>query len=188
MPVWGQFILGAAALVLAIGTLWRSVLRPGAKLISRTEEMLPLLQDLTSQLKDTPSVFTILKEIVAQFRTDHGSSLRDVVDRLDAAASDNRIAAEVLKVQVEAARQLAEADRQQLARLTALMDRLDAKVTLGAQTVARIELADAALAEHLAAAQERADATEPGGPPGEAADAASRSATEPEPTPEPDPA
>lgn len=127
MPVWAQLLIGVAAVVIASGVIWAKVLLPGARLVSLLDNLLPLLRDLNTHIGESPHSFEILSEIVAQFRTDSGSSLRDAVDRLEKTAVENRAAAEVLKVNVEAARQLSEEDRQQMANLIATLREKDAR-------------------------------------------------------------
>jgi len=192
VPKWGQWVLGAAALVTAFGILWTKVLNPVRKAGNRAEEMLPLLVDLTETFKDTPAAFLILDQIIAQFRTDSGSSLRDVVNRLEqqnleAAAASLTVATQAreLAVGVEAARQLAVRDREELARLFLQLDRVTVKVDSALLTIAAIQSAATGVAFDLTKAQAavdgvaadladahaRADATG-GMPPGAAADAA----------------
>lgn len=173
LPVWVQMVLGASALILAIGVIWGKVIRPAAKLITTTEEMLPLLRELTTEFKNSPHAFAVLDEIVAQFRTDSGSSLRDAVNRLDAAAVESKAAAESLKIGVETVRQLAELDRAQIQRLIILLDRLAIRVDAGTAASTRIEQHAVGVAEDLAAAHRRANAVEPGDH-GAAADAAAQ--------------
>jgi hypothetical protein len=133
MPSWVQWLIGAAAVVTACGVLWTKAVRPMARLIAAADEMLPLLRDLTRYLKDSPDAFKILGEIVAEFRTDSGSSLRDVVNRLDRAAMENRIAAEVLAEKVEAVKILAREDRAGAARIVAMLELLVAKNDLATE-------------------------------------------------------
>lgn len=135
MPIWIQYILAAAALLAAIGVIWTKGIKPLFDALKLSQEMLPLLKQLTIEFKDTPQAFKVLDEIVGQFRTDSGSSLRDVVDRLEAAAlenrnviAENRQMAESLKVGVEASRLLAERDREQVSNLIMVLDRLAVKV------------------------------------------------------------
>lgn len=173
-----------AAVVVAVGTLWRMVVQPTADLIVLQRQALPLLRSLSKVFGDVPTPFDVLGEIVAEFRTDSGSSLRDVVNRLDVAAAENRSAAEVLKVQVEASRLLAVDDREQLQRLLLILDRVTVKVETNStareaeaeRVRANLAVAQAAVddvAHDLSGAHDRADATT-GGVPGEASDAASR--------------
>lgn len=124
MPGWAQAVLWAAALATALAALWTKVMRPGARLIAMTERMLPLLVELTAVFAGTPTAFRVLDEIASQFRTDSGSSLRDVVNRLDQAAADNHAAGEALRIQVDVVKDLAAQDRAQLARLVVALDRL----------------------------------------------------------------
>ena len=196
MPVWGQFILGAGAVVTAIGVLWSKVFRPGMRAASAAEEMLPLLKNLTAVFRDSPDAFAVLHDIAGQFRTDSGSSLRDVVNRLEASAIENRRAGDALKVGVEATRILAERDRAQLDRLIILLDRLTIRVDDVSASGARIELDRAIVAEGLAARELTVDAAtsvvaadlaaahrradEAKGDAGSAADAASQSAPDEE--------
>lgn len=172
MPVWAQIIIGISAVVIALGVIWTRVLKPGAKLVTTTDEMLPLLRDLSNAFRNTPHAFEVLDEIVSQFRTDSGSSLRDVVNRLDVAAGENKSAAEVLKVGVETVRQLAQQDREQLMRLIVLLDRLTIRVDDVTKTGHRIELQAEHVAGDLAGAHRRAN--EVVGAPGAAADAAAQ--------------
>lgn len=170
MPLWLQVILGASALVVAIHTLWTRLLKPTAKLITTTEEMLPLLRELTDTFHGTPHAFDVLDQIVAQFRTDSGSSLRDVVNRLEEGAN-------VLKLGLETAKQLAEQDRAQLQKLIVLLDRVTIKVDAASAATTRIESAALSVADDLAAAHKRADDTHHSEPAGTAADAAAQQTT-----------
>jgi hypothetical protein len=173
MPTWIQVIIGAAALATAIGILWAKVLKPGAKLIATMENLLPVSRELVKAFKDTPEAFKVLHEIAVQFKTDSGSSLRDVVNRLETAANESRVAAEQLKVGVEATKLLSEMDRARIDRFMMKLDRLDVKVTAGAATGMRIEKAATGVADDLAAAHRRADEAD-GGDAGSAADAAAQ--------------
>lgn len=62
---WAQYVLWAGAFVAAIAVIWAKVFRPMMNLVSAA---------------------AVLQEIVKQFRTDSGSSLRDAVNRLEEAA------------------------------------------------------------------------------------------------------
>lgn len=182
MPTWLQYFLGAAALLTAFGVIWTKLLRPGAKMITLMSELLPLLTEFAETFKDTPHAFNVLDEIIAQFRTDSGSSLRDVVNRIEEAARVQQVAteraaavSESLKVGVEAAKLLAGLDRDKLQTLALLIDRVGVKVDAGVATGLRNEAHAAGVAEDLAAAHARADATT-SNQAGAAADAAMQSA------------
>lgn len=183
MPTWVGTVIATAAVLAAAGTIWRMFVQPMAALIVLQRQALPLLRSLSKVFGDVPTPFDVLGEIVAEFRTDSGSSLRDVVNRLDSAALENRSAAEVLKVQVEASRLLAVDDREQLQRLLLVLDRLTVKVETNSTeraieservrdnlTVAQTAVNE--VAQDLSDAHDRADATK--GAPGMAADAASQ--------------
>lgn len=160
MPVWAQLVVGLAALFAAIIYLWQKVAKPVAAGITTMDKLLPVAKELAVVFHDAPEAFVTLRDIAREFKADSGTSLRDVINRLDMAAKDNRAAAEVLKINVEAARQLAEQDRLQLANLIAKLD-------LAAE--GRVVVAD-----NLEAAHNRAEAEPAGSDPGVAADAAAR--------------
>lgn len=177
MPTWLQVVLGTAALVTAVGVIWKKIVAPMFRIAKAADVLVPLLRDFMDAFEDSPEVFLVLNEIAAQFRTDSGSSLRDVVNRLDKATHD-------LTISGAAAAQLSADDRLTLARLVVLLDVLDVKAdTAGveragvAHDLVSAQAAVDAVATALAASEARADAVTEGDP-GEAADAASR--TEPE--------
>lgn len=174
LPVWAQWL---ALITLVVGiavAFWQKVVRPAATLIATSEQMLPLLKELTKVFKDNPNYFKVLEGVASQFQVNDGSSLRDVIDRLEEKADHVRQASELLKVGVEASRLLAEQDREQLQRLIVLVDRVTVRVDAGAATSSRIEKAATGVADDLAEAHRRADEVAHGGEAGAAADAASR--------------
>jgi len=173
VPVWLQVLGGLITICVGLGALWKTVLKPGARLISNTERMIPLLNVLVVEFADAPNLVAVLKNMANEFKADSGSTLRDVVNRLEDAAEVNKAAGELLKVGVEAAKQLAEQDRQQLQRAIILLDRLTIRVDAAAVTGQRMEAAASGVADNLAASHARAAASS--GDPGAAADAASRS-------------
>jgi hypothetical protein len=139
MPRWTQIIIGAAAVLGAIGIIWAKLLRPLGlfiyKFVLVQREILPLLQTFAEVFKDNPNAFKVLDEIVAQFRTDSGSSLRDVVNRIEEAGKDAKVvaesakaAAEELKLGVATAKQMDERDRVDLRTLMLQLDRIGQKV------------------------------------------------------------
>lgn len=205
VPGWMQVVLAMAALTTALGVLWAKVLRPLIRTAATGEVMLPLLQDLTIKFRDVPQVFDILREIVAQVRTDAGSSLKDTVNSLQSMIASavttlaeiqraTAEAADVLRIELAADRQLDERDREQMSRLLREQDRLmdrmgnfERNAALIANNLAKAQAAvegvatdlvtsQAAVdgvASDLAAAHDRADAVI-GNNPGAAADAASQ--------------
>lgn len=169
-----QWVVLIAAAVGAAGVIWAKVLRPLLRLIAVAEDLVPVLRSLVAELGGTPQAFAVLDEIIAQFRTDSGSSLRDAVDRLEESAVENKHAAQLLAVQVESLAQLASGDRHEVARLAVLLGQVLQGTKTGTATVQRIEEAANVVAADLAAAHDRADAVIDGDP-GEAADAAASS-------------
>ncbi len=79
--------------------------------------------------------------------------------------------------ETEAEKQLVQIDRNQLAQLLALMERLAIAVDVGGATGLRIEQAATSVADDLALAHRRADEVDPGNP-GSAADAATHQTDE----------
>jgi len=150
MPTWLQWLLWIAAALVAsgtilgsIGAIWIKVIRPLIRFIRLMTELAPIFQKL-------PDVFDVLAEIAAQFRTDSGSSLRDAVDGLTRVAAEQKAAAELLKVGVEASKILSAEDRLALNRLPVLLDRLEQKIDAGAATGLRNEAAAKVVADDLA--------------------------------------
>lgn len=176
MPDWTQWIILAAAVTTAIGVLFKLVFLPGYRAVGVIEEAVPVLRDLTATFKGNEHVFRILDEMASQFGTSSGSStLREVVDQLEASAVKAVADSELLKVGVEAQKQLAERDRQAAERLTLMVDRLSVRVDRLITVTEGIGGEQAHVAEDLAAARQRADDTQ-SDEAGEAADAASQSA------------
>jgi hypothetical protein len=173
MPPWVAYIVGAAALIAAVGVIWNKLVKPLAKMIALAEKMLPLLAVLTDVFKDDPDALKVLNEIAAQFKADSGSSLRDVVNRLEVAAQKQEANAEGLKIGVETVKQVAGLDRERVERLTLALDRASVKLDETVATVGRIERHASTVADDLAAAHKRADEV-PDGDAGSAADAAAR--------------
>jgi len=173
MDAWAEITLTVAAVVVAAGVIWRKAVIPFSTLVHDgqevVEKMIPVLRDLTHELADTPDAFAVLDEIIAQFRNDSGSTLRDVVDALTSAAETNRVAIAALVAEASAFRLLAEGDRVQIARLLDSLDRVNVKVDDAADAAASV-------ATNLAAAHDRADAVDAGNAAGEASDAAVRRA------------
>lgn len=164
MPGWVQAVIAGAAVITALTVIWAKAIKPGAKIISQAEDTIPLLQKLTKEWADAPNLPQVLKEIHAQFKTNAGSSLRDAINRLEAAAAENKLAAEEnkraavdLNMQMEVNRALADNDRRTMDRLLSTVSVLDARMRVGVQGVADIKEEQHGVAGDLAAAIERAD-------------------------------
>lgn len=165
MPTWVAIILGSAAVVSALGVLW-SRLNPVLTLIA-------LLQQFMEAFGGEKNPFPVINEIAQQFRTDSGTTLRDVVNRLEKAVND-------LQISGAASDKLTAEDRKLLAKMSVILDLIDTKSDVLAldreDVAARLAVAQSAVegvAEDLAASHRRADAADDGDA-GAAADAASR--------------
>lgn len=167
MPVLAQVVLGIAAVVGAVAYLWKAVLKPGAKLISTMDKLLPVAQELAEQFHDAPEAFATLREIALQFKADSGTSLRDVINRLEFAAEESRVVAKTMEANIETARRLAEQDRAQLAELIAKLNAANAGIKSAATSAAGV-------ADDLEAAHVRAEEHGATSLPGEASDSAMR--------------
>ncbi len=172
LPAWTQIIIGIAAIVIASGVIYTKLIRPMVQLIE-------LLTAIRKDLGEQPKVFAVLSEIAKQFRTNAGSSLRDVVDRLDAAAIENRIAIEANRLTLESAKVLAEADRRAAARLEVILNLVSAKADIAAGASEAAAALAAGVAVDLEDAHVRAEERDSTtAAPGEAADAAMRRPTQ----------
>src|SRR5688572_5413809 len=131
MPLWLQWIIGVGAAVGALAVIWTKLIRPLGQLIAYLHDAIPLNQALVEHFKDNMNYLPVLKEIASQFKTDSGSTLRDVVNGLsdsakkaEDAAQVLRIKAEVLEVGVAAVKELAIQDRKEAAHKLVLLDQL----------------------------------------------------------------
>jgi hypothetical protein len=165
--------MSAAALVLILvcagGVVWLL-----HRAHQRDDELLAKVRGLAAASDVVAGSIRLLDFIAAQFRTNDGHSLRDVIDRLDEAARLSQRSADLLKVQADVTRELAGQDRQRLDRLMTLVRYLDEHVAEGSATGIRIEEAAGHVADDLAERYQRADDTI--GPHGAASDAAAQSA------------
>lgn len=167
MPGWVQVLIvlavvGDAALVLVAVVEVRRLTRH----LARVGPQLDLLAEV---FEGWPDHFGVLDEILAQFKTNSGHTLRDVVNRLDQATGAAVRSAD---------------------RMEGLMAHLDAKVSMGVASSLRSEEGAAVVAEGLVVAQRAVDdvaadllashvrADDAVGPHGAQADAASRSPEE----------
>jgi hypothetical protein len=98
--------------------LWAKIIRPLLDLREQLRRAIPAVQALTNVFGGNATMLSVLNEIAAQFKTDSGSSLRDVVNGLAAAAEENGQTSDQLRIGAEAARTLAERDHQKLRAAT----------------------------------------------------------------------
>lgn len=118
MPHWAQYFILASLLIGALAVIWTKFVHPLSKLIVFLSQILPMLQEFLEKDRKDPDYQDVLFEIAKQFKTDSGSSLRDVINRLEQAsikmlseAEDLRIKAEVIKEKVAVVQELARTDR-----------------------------------------------------------------------------
>lgn len=150
--------------ITALYVVWLKGVSPLSRFITEAENAVPVLRDVTDKLND-PQIVAVIVAMAKQFQADSGSSLRDVVNRLEDAATAAAQTADLLRVTVEGNRQLADADRQQIARLLVMLDRIQMQ-GINAAAAARGVAAD------LQDSHERATAAADPELPGVAADAA----------------
>jgi hypothetical protein len=87
MPWWAQAIVAIGAVIGAGTVIWRGVIRPAAEFITMTSDLKPLMEELLAAFREAPpNTFKVLADIASQFRTDSGTSLRDVIDRIEEAS------------------------------------------------------------------------------------------------------
>ncbi len=178
------WILGAASVVVALGVLWSKALKPGARIISQTERAIPVMQALVETFGKDTAIFDVLHEIASEFRANKGSTLRDVVDRMERklneqaerdvvleadlkeATASGQLIAEQLKINVAAVRILAESDRARVSEMMVLLGKVSANIDVS-------QVLGQATADDLAASHARADEHVEADP-GSAADAFSK--------------
>lgn len=157
IPVWGAWLLGLVAILTACGYLIKKIIVPAFRFARSVDEALPPLRLLAEVFAGEPNLVKVIHAIANQFKTDSGSSLRDVVNRLEQAAIDNKQAAGVLAIGVESSKQMADVDRKQVQNLIILLDRLTQQVGSGQQALVqgqqRIEGTQTQVASDLREAQ-----------------------------------
>lgn len=181
---WTQTALLIAALVVAFGVILHKGIRPTAKAITSVERSLPVVKELTDAFHDVEQWAPVLKAMAAQFNTNGGSSLRDVVDRIESAIESLEAMQRTNAINTQSLSELQAQDRTQIAAVVAVVNQILAKAGLAELESAQLALnlkdhhasesADrAAIASDLADAHDRAEATD-STEAGAAADAAMR--------------
>lgn len=165
MPGWLQVLLWIAGGLGALYVIGPKGVLPIYRFVKQVEKSVPVLADVTDKLSD-PDVVSVIVAMARQFQTDSGSSLRDVVNDIKAAGVESVRVTDVLRVNVESARELAAADRILLARVSMLLDLLQGKVDDAAGLAAGV--ASDLEASHVRAEELRGT----NHPSGDAADAA----------------
>ena len=91
LPEWSQWLAAVSASLIAFGVIWRKGLRPAARLI----------REFVHAADNVAQHGPTLLEIAAEFRPNSGGSLRDVIDRIEAAATTLGGKVDVLAVSVQ---------------------------------------------------------------------------------------
>lgn len=157
MPDWLQWVLWAAAGVTALGVIWSKVIKPVYRIISQVEDMLPVWTAATQQLADVPAAFQILRDIIAQLRSDSGTTIKDALNRMEAAITDAAKLANEAKVEIAADRRVDHISRNEMQKQVLVLDRLGQKVDNFMTSLARMEAATGVVAFNLATAQSAVD-------------------------------
>lgn len=172
IPIFVQVIGWIAGIITGLGVIYLKGIRPLARFISETERSVPILRSVTDKLND-PIVVDVIIAMAKQFQTDSGSSLRDVVNRLEAASIEAKAVTDILRVTMEGSRQLQDSDRVQIARLVVLLDHL--QLQADSNTGRILVAADNAAALAAGVATDLKDshdrASKAGDEPGQSADA-----------------
>lgn len=66
MPVWGQIVVAVAAGFTVVAGFWRGIVKPASRALVVMEQQGP-----------------VLLEIAAEFKPNHGNSLRDRINAID---------------------------------------------------------------------------------------------------------
>jgi len=167
-----QFILWTAAGISALGVIYYKGVRPLANFIAAVEEAVPVLKTISEKLND-PNLVDVIVAMAKQFQTNSGSSLRDVVNRLEVASVEASHLSEILRVTMEGSRQLQESERAQVARLLVLLEHVQLQANTNTERIMDASDLAAGLAADVATelkdSHERA--SNAGDIPGESADA-----------------
>ena len=91
LPVWAQWLIGIVGVAGGLSVLWRLFrgmaqvveIVPIIRLIAREFDIMEDPDDKTAKKRDPRHVFPTLIQIADEFRPNHGTSLKDVVTRID---------------------------------------------------------------------------------------------------------
>lgn len=90
LPLWLQVLVAVATVLSAVAMIWRGLIRPAVQLVALANRMVPLAEEMVDAFEDAgSSPMHVLADVVAEFRNDHGSTLRDAVDRIEAQIGEN---------------------------------------------------------------------------------------------------
>lgn len=154
---WVDAVVVTALVVGSLWTIWRKAIRPSIRAVNRLADTITVANQL---LDDAPVLAAIaevapaLQDIAAEFRPNHGGSLRDVVDSIDRKA--DTAAAAATDARTEAVHAAAIADE---TRTLAASAATNAAVASGMAEDTAIEVIALRqrLDAHLAAEEERSN-------------------------------
>ena len=106
--LWVDILIVSAAVVTACGVIWRKFLRPLLHALNVASEALP-----------------VMLAIAAEFSPNHGSSLRDVVNRIESKADLAIKMAEAAAVNAAAAKVVGESVVENVGSLTTAIETLN---------------------------------------------------------------
>jgi hypothetical protein len=156
-PLWVNSVIVVGVICTTVTAVWRLVLSPISKLIALGADLRPILIELRDEMGATEEPFAVLDEIVAQFRTDSGSSLRDVINRVEAALTGATVQITSVQASADSAKMQADADRQRVAQVTIQVEELTAwRRTSQAEKPANARLAARTAEDVLAEAKVQA--------------------------------
>lgn len=139
-----ETILLMSALIIALGVIF-AALRKARMFFRKIDRLGSLLEDMTEHFGNAPDAFKILQDIIAQFRTNSGSSLKDQMDALTGSiasltdvARSNKVASIVLENQIDAIKEIAKMDRDQAtaerAHIMRLLQQVEGQVAMTKST------------------------------------------------------
>lgn len=145
-------ILLVASMIIALGVIAAAFKRV-RNFLRKFDRMTLLLEDMTTHLSDAPNAFKILGDIVSQFGSESGTTLKDQMTSVTASianltevARSNKVAGIVLENQIEALKEIAQIERHaataERARMMQLLQQLEGKVALSEMTEMQKDLKD----------------------------------------------
>ena len=122
MHGWPVWIVAAAAVLTALSVIWRLFLKPLGEILALLEEAVPLLKAQVVAFRGIKDPYPVLEAIIAQTRSDSGSTLRDAINRTEEIADQLKAAEQRNQERDEKARRLAAKDRRILADMAKQLD------------------------------------------------------------------
>lgn len=121
IPAFLQIMLWVAAGLTALGVIFYKGIRPVSRFITETEQTVPILREITEKLND-PKLIDVIVAIAKEFQSNSGTSLRDVINRIETAAVEAKKVTDRLTATIDSSFQ--DRDRDQMARLVLLLEQI----------------------------------------------------------------